>query len=68
MQDPYENVIRAVTDGASQQVCETLGIPASRSQRCEDAYHRGHNGSVDALSSRLNHLIKLEVFSDLKEN
>lgn len=64
---PYENAIRAVTEGASQQVCEALGIPASWSQRCEDAYHRGHNGSVGALSSRLNHLTKLNVFSDLKE-
>ena len=45
--------VLAVTEGASQAVCEALGIPQEWATRCEDSTHRGHDGSYDALRSRL---------------
>ena len=45
---------RAVTQGASQAVLRELGIPVEWATRCEDSFHVGHDGSADALSSRLN--------------
>lgn len=47
-----------VTEGASEAVCEALGIPAEWTERCEDAWHRGHDGTVDALSTRLGRRLK----------
>lgn len=43
----------AMTDGASSEVLALLGIPVSWADRCEDAFHRGHDESVDSLRSRL---------------
>jgi tRNA-splicing ligase RtcB len=43
---------RVVTEGASEAVCEALGIPPEWAERCEDAFHRGHDGTVDALAER----------------
>jgi tRNA-splicing ligase RtcB len=45
--------VQAVTEGANQAVCEALGIPPEWATRCEDSTHRGHDGSYDALRSRL---------------
>ncbi|MFC7337606.1 RtcB family protein [Haloferula chungangensis] len=45
--------IRAVTEGASPGVCEALGIPPEWADRCEDSAHVGHDGTIDALGSRL---------------
>jgi tRNA-splicing ligase RtcB (3'-phosphate/5'-hydroxy nucleic acid ligase) len=45
--------IRAVTEGASQEVCEAFGIPFEWAKRCEDSSHKGHDGTYDALRSRL---------------
>lgn len=50
---PEEIGVRAVTEGASRGVCESLGIPPAWAERCEDSSHRGHNGTVDALVARL---------------
>ncbi len=44
---------QAVTEGATQSVCEALGIPPEWATRCEDSTHRGHDGSYDTLRSRL---------------
>jgi tRNA-splicing ligase RtcB len=43
---------RLVCEGASQWVCEQLGIPFSWATACEDAAHTGHDGSSDALQDR----------------
>lgn len=40
-------------EGASKEVCERLGVPADWSRSCEDAFHRGHDGTVDILRERL---------------
>lgn len=44
---------RAVTEGASPEVCAELGIPFEWAGRCEDAAHRGHDGTAHALAERL---------------
>lgn len=49
---------RAVTEGASQGVCEALGIPPEWALRCEDSSHTGHDGSTDALRSRLEWILE----------
>jgi tRNA-splicing ligase RtcB len=63
----YEHAVQAVTEGASKLVCEALQIPVSWAQRCEDAFHRGHDGSIDALISRFDKIKELKVFSNMKE-
>jgi len=40
-------------EGASDSVCEQLGIPVEWAQRCEDAFHFGHDGNVSTLHERL---------------
>ena len=47
----------AVTEGASVSVCEALGIPPEWAERCEDSTHRGHDGTYDALRSRLDFIL-----------
>jgi tRNA-splicing ligase RtcB len=44
---------QAVTEGASREVCERLGIPPEWADRCEDSAHRGHDDTIDALRARL---------------
>lgn len=41
------------TRGASREVLAALGIPLEWAERCEDAFHRGHDGTVDGLQARL---------------
>jgi tRNA-splicing ligase RtcB len=48
---------QAVAEGASKSVCEALGIPPAWAARCEDAFHRGHDGTLDALQHRLDVLL-----------
>lgn len=52
--------VLAVTEGATKQVCEALGIPPEWATRCEDSTHRGHDGTYDALRSRLEFILKEE--------
>ncbi|MCL2348330.1 MAG: RtcB family protein [Planctomycetaceae bacterium] len=48
---------KAVTEGASQEVCDALGIPFEWTRYCEDSVHLGHNGTTAALVERLNFLL-----------
>lgn len=48
---------RAVTEGASPSVCTALGIPVHWALCCEDHDHRGHDGTHDALRTRLAWLV-----------
>src|SRR5437868_9147813 len=50
--------IKAVTDGASMEVCHALGIPIDWAERCEDAAHVGHDGSRGAVAARLDWLLR----------
>lgn len=48
----YEVGRRAAVEGASAWVCEQLGIPPGWTEACEDAAHRGHDDTADALGAR----------------
>jgi tRNA-splicing ligase RtcB (3'-phosphate/5'-hydroxy nucleic acid ligase) len=48
--------VKAVTEGASEEVCAALGIPPEWAQACEDAHHYGHDGCVSTLIERLDQL------------
>lgn len=54
-------------EGASQGVCEALGIPPEWARRCEDAFHRGHDGTVLALEERLEWLISGKRFDNFAD-
>jgi len=59
--------ILAVTEGATQRVCEALRIPPEWASRCEDLTHTGHDGTYDALRSRLDHILaadRIRNFAD----
>ena len=58
---------RVAIEGASEQVCEALGIPARWAQRCEDACHVGHDDTRDALSARLDWLLHAGHFPKFGE-
>jgi len=47
---------KVATEGASAEVLTALGIPVEWAERCEDAFHRGHDGKVESLQARLNWL------------
>lgn len=50
---------QAVIEGASESVCNQLGIPPEWATRCEDSSHVGHDETSDALAQRLDwHLAK----------
>ncbi len=58
---------RAVIEGATKEVCEAIGVPSDWILRCEDAAHVGHNGTNDALATRLEYLLstgQLAKFGD----
>jgi tRNA-splicing ligase RtcB len=44
---------RVVTEGAAPAIFREIGVPEEWATRCEDAFHLGHDGSVDALRKRL---------------
>lgn len=48
---------QVAVEGASKDVCESLGIPAHWAERCEDSFHVGHNDQRDDLAERLDRLI-----------
>lgn len=53
---------RAVIEGASQAVCEALGIPPEWAMYCEDSFHTGHDNTQDALAQRLDLLLAAGAF------
>lgn len=53
---PHELGTRVMTRGATQDVCEALGIPPEWAERCEDACHRAHDGTSEELGARLDRL------------
>lgn len=58
---------RVAVEGASQAVCELLGIPARWARHCEDAFHLGHDGTRDALSARLDWLLHTGAFESFRD-
>jgi tRNA-splicing ligase RtcB len=59
--------MKAVTEGASPDVCNEMGIPSEWALRCEDAFHKGHDGTPTALENRLTAIIDQKVFKNLSE-
>ncbi|MBY0523562.1 MAG: RtcB family protein [Gemmataceae bacterium] len=57
---------QVAVEGASAAVCTSLGIPPAWADRCEDAFHVGHDGTRDALGERLGRLthVGFERFAD----
>jgi tRNA-splicing ligase RtcB len=58
---------RVAVEGASTTVCGALGIPPAWAERCEDAFHTGHDGTRDALSARLDWLFHGGRFNNFGE-
>ncbi len=58
--------VKAVTEGASDEVLYALGIPLDWAQRCEDARHVGRDNTHDALGARLDWL-RANRFSNFVE-
>lgn len=58
--------VKVVTDGASPEVLNALGIPLDWAVRCEDASHVGHDGTNASLASRLDWL-RANQFSNFIE-
>src|SRR5579871_1586516 len=48
--------VKVVTEGASAEVLNALGIPLEWAQRCEDAVHVSHDGTNGTLAARLDWL------------
>ncbi len=58
---------KAVTQGASREVCEALGISPEWALHCEDSSHVGHDDTTAALEARLEILTRagvMEKFAD----
>ncbi len=59
--------VKAVTEGASKEVCEALGIPPHWAEACEDSAHFGHDGCVSSLHERLEQLRAWNRFPNFTE-
>jgi tRNA-splicing ligase RtcB len=59
--------VLAVTEGATARVCEALGIPPEWADRCEDSTHRGHDGTYDALRTRLDWILAAQRIRNFDE-
>jgi tRNA-splicing ligase RtcB len=62
-----DNAIKAVTEGASKDVCQALGIPEEWALRCEDAYHRAHDNTIESLEKKLKLLVDKKVFKNFED-
>jgi tRNA-splicing ligase RtcB len=58
---------RVVTQGASREVCDALGIPFEWASRCEDSFHLGHDDTRDALANRLDVLLTRDYFPNFAD-
>ena len=54
--------LQVMVEGASEDVCNQLGIPAEWAERCEDSLHVGHDESRDALAIRMERHLEVGYF------
>jgi tRNA-splicing ligase RtcB len=59
--------LKAITQGASAEVLDALGIPAEWALRCEDHAHVGHDDTTDVLELRLDQLLHDEKLGDIED-
>jgi len=64
---PKELPRKAVIEGASESVCAQFGIPFDWTERCEDAVHYGHDRSCEALTHRLDRILKEKYMCNFGE-
>ncbi|NNE00965.1 MAG: RtcB family protein [Pirellulaceae bacterium] len=57
----------AMTEGASASVLASVGVPTDWADRCEDAFHRGHDETTDALRQRLYDLRQGKTLGKFRE-
>ena len=53
---------QVMVEGASEDVCDQLGIPAEWAERCEDSFHVGHDETRDALAIRMERHLEVGYF------
>ena len=58
---------QVVVEGASVNVCRQLDIPEAWADRCEDAFHVGHDDTRDALNNRLEIVLKQRPMSNFND-
>ena len=58
---------QVVTQGANPGVLDQLGIPVDWAERCEDAYHMGHDRTRGALESRLDMILGKNLMPAFEE-
>ena len=56
-----------LAEGATEAVCTAMGIPPEWAQRCEDAAHRGHDDTHEALADRLDRLLAAEAIRNFPD-
>lgn len=56
-----------LAEGATAAICEAMGIPPEWSARCEDAAHRGHDDTIDALAERLDKLLAADAIRNFSD-
>ncbi|MDO5580907.1 MAG: RtcB family protein [Planctomycetia bacterium] len=64
---PLDLAVQALIEGPSPSVCEQMGIPFEWTERCEDAFHRGHDRSEKSLKARLERITKEKYLSAFRE-
>lgn len=58
---------KVVTQGASEEVCDGLGIPRTWADKCEDAFMTAHDGTRGGLEQRLDFLTRNGRFQKLTD-
>ena len=58
---------RVLIEGASEDVCRAIGIPPEWAERCEDAFHVGHDRTRDSLGLRLQRLLDHGFFRNFAD-
>ena len=56
----------AMMEGASRDVLQSLNVPVEWAERCEDAFHVGHDDKRDSLAMRLDYLRHSKKFSNFR--
>ncbi len=64
---PPSLALKAICEGASQEVCEALNIPFEWTLRCEDAHHEAHDGTNEMLALRYDQIKTTDITARLPD-